>query len=324
MEIQELPDIRLNIEEYYEYEGIELLDYVWEVANHFLPNIGGSLPDSQAPAIFCERYHQRNLSLEERYERYKEFYISNGSLEDYLKHHADDKPVNDSYKELYLGSRELQDTIEAFGLDVSKFWYLLLFVHDYIEDLANNSPSFGKSTLDDVNGFIAKLSEATSITLKKDNRKSYEVDREETIKIIQSAVQHYINSYNDIVRSESSREEIVENLNKIGGYIVSDTKPFNFEEKSHLDVSYKKLKFAEIFLHFLKDRKATKPKNSIYNVSKDKLLFISRLIYVVGYDTERYYVEYDEDCNKNRMLSNLLRRYKNEEFPMLMGGYYML
>jgi len=89
-------------------------------------------------------------------------------------------------------------------------------------------------------------------------------------------------------------------------------------------VSYKKLKFAEIFLHFLKDRKATKPKNSIYNVSKDKLLFISRLIYVVGYDTERYYVEYDEDCNKNRMLSNLLRRYKNEEFPMLVGGHYML
>ena len=45
MEIQELPDIRQTIEEYYEYEGIELLDYVWEVANHFLPNIGGSLPE---------------------------------------------------------------------------------------------------------------------------------------------------------------------------------------------------------------------------------------------------------------------------------------
>ena len=29
MEIQELPDIRLNIEDYYEYQDIELLDYVW-------------------------------------------------------------------------------------------------------------------------------------------------------------------------------------------------------------------------------------------------------------------------------------------------------
>ena len=325
MEIQELPDLRQNIEEYYNHDSGGLLDYVWEVANHFIPSYDGEVFQmSQAPAIFCERYHQRNISIEERYKRHKEFYISTESYEDYLKRYSDRKPENDSFKELYLNSRELQDTITAFGLDVSKFWYLLLFVHDYIEDLANNSPSFGKSTLDDVNGFIAKLSEATSITLKKDNRKSYEVEREETIKIIQSAVQHYINSYNAIVKSDSPREEIIEKLNKIGGSIVSNTKPFNFEEKSHLDVSYKKLKFAEIFLYFLKDRKATKPKNSIYNVSKDKLLFISRLIYVVGYDTERYYVEYDEDCNKNRMLSNLLRRYKNEKLPILMGGHYMM
>ena len=324
MEIQELPDIRLNIEDYYEYQDIELLDYVWEVANHFLPNIGGGLIDSQAPAIFCERYHQRNLTIEERYERHKAFYISNGSLEDYIAHYADDKPVDDSYKELYLNCRELQDTIEAFGLDKSKFWYLLLFVHDYIEDISNNSPSTGKSTLDDFNEFAQKLSEATCISLKKDNRKSYTVEREETIRIIQSAVQYYMKSYNDIINSDSSREEIIARLNNIGGSIVSNTHPVNFAEKSRLDVSYKKLKFAEIFLHFLKDRKATKPKNSIYNVSKDKLLFISRLIYVVGYDTGRYYEEYDSDCNKNRMLSNLLRRYKNEEFPTLIGGHYGL
>jgi len=324
MEIQELPDIRLNIEDYYEYQDIELLDYVWEVANHFLPNIGGGLIDSQAPAIFCERYHQRNLTLEERYERHKAFYISNGSLEDYIAHYADDKPVDDSYKELYLNCRELQDTIQAFGLDVSKFWYMLLFVHDYIEDLSNNSPSTGKSTLDDINEFAKKLSNATCVSLKKGNRKIYTVEREETISIIQAAVQYYINSYNEIINSDTSREEKLEKLAKIGGSIVSDAKPIHFEEKSHLDISFKKLKFAEILLHFLKDRKATKPKNSIYNVSKDKLLFISRLIYVVGYDTERYYEEYDSDCNKNRMLSNLMRRYKNEKLPLLTGGHYTL
>lgn len=324
MDIQELPDFRLNIEEYYEYEGIELLDYVWEVANHFLPNIGGSMPISQAPAIFCERYHQRNLSLEERYERYKEFYVSNESYEDYLKYHSDDKPVNDSYKELYLNCRELQDTIEAFGLDVSKFWYLLLFVYDYIEDIANNSPSSGKSTLEDFNDFTAKVFEATCITLKKDNRKSYEVEREDTIKIIQVALQHYVNSYNEIVNSSSSRDEIIDKLSNIGGSLISNSHPVFFADKCSLDISYKKWRFADIFLYFLKDRKATKPKHSIYNVSKDKLLFVSRLIYVVGYDTERYYEEYDNDCNKNRMLSNLLRRYKNEEFPMLTGGHYML
>ena len=226
--------------------------------------------------------------------------------------------------ERYLNNQDLQNTIKAFGLDVSKFWYLLLFVYDYIEDIANNSPVIGKSTLQDFNDFTNKLSEATNIILKKDNRKSYAVEKEDTIRIIQIAIQHYIKSYNEIVSSDCSREEIIEQLNNIGGSLVSNTHPFSFEEKSTLDTSYIKWKFAEIFLHFLKDRKATVPKNSVYNVSKDKMLFISRLIYTVGYDTKRYNEEYDSEGNKNRMLSNLLRRYVKEEFPTVTGRHYML
>ena len=69
MMIEELPDIKLTIENYYEYQDIELLDYVYEVANHFLPDDNGIA--SKAPAVFCERYHQRNLTIEERYERHE-------------------------------------------------------------------------------------------------------------------------------------------------------------------------------------------------------------------------------------------------------------
>ena len=316
--IEELPDIKLTIEDYYEYQDIELLDYVYEIANHFLPDDNGIA--SKAPAVFCERYHQRKLSIEERYERHKEFYISIISFDDYLK--LDDKPLKASFIEVYLSKEELQNTIEAFGLDVSKFWYLLLFVHDYIEDIGNNTPAIGKSTLQDINGFVEKLSEATNITLKKGNRKSYAIDREDTIRIVQSAVQYYIKTYNKIIDSDSSREEIVEKLNNMGGSLIDNLHPIDFKDKSTLDISYKKWKFAEIFLHFLKDRKATIPKNTVYNVSKDKMLFISRLIYVVGYDSKRYYEPYDKEGNPNRMLSNLLRRYMKEEFPPVIGLHY--
>jgi len=178
-------------------------------------------------------------------------------------------------------------------------------VHDYIEDIGNNSPAIGKSTLQDFNDFANKLSEATSITLKKDNRKSYAVEREDTIRIIKAALQHYIK---------------IVNSGELNGTL--DSHPLNFKDKSFLDISYKKWKFAEIFLHFLKDRKATVPKNSIYNVSKDKMLFISRLIYTVEYDGKRYNEEYDSEGNKNRMLSNLLRRYMKEEFPPVIGLHY--
>ena len=313
--IKELPDIKLTVEDYYEYREIELLDYVWEVADHFLPNIEGVM--SKAPAIFCERYHQRNLPIEERCERNKRFYLSNTSFDDYLK--IDNKPLKANFEERYLNNECLQNTISAFGLDVSKLWYLLLFVHDYIEDLGNNSPAIGKSTLQDFNDFAEKISEATSIILKKNNRKSYTVEKENTINIVQVAIQHYIKSYNDIINSGE-----VERLNEFNGSIVSDASPLDFKDRSYLDISYKKWKFAEIFLYFLKDRKAIVPKNSIYNVSKDKMLFISRLIYTVGYDGKRYNEPYDNEGNPNRMLSNLLRRYKKEDFPTVTGGYYML
>lgn len=319
--IEELPDIKQTIEDYYEYQNIELLDYVYEVANHFLPDDNGIA--SKAPAVFCERYHQRNLTIEERYERHKEFYISNISFDDYQKYHADEKPLKANFKELYLSKNELQDTIKAFGLDVSKLWYLLLFVHDYIEDIGENAPTIGKSTLQDFNDFVDKLSEATNITLKKGNRKSYAVEREDTIRIIQAAIQYYVKSYNEVIESDSSREEIMEKLNNMGGSLIENLHPINFKDKSYLDISYKKWKFADIFLHFLKDRKATVPKNTVYNVSKDKMLFISRLIYVVGYDNKRYYESHDKDYNPNRMLSNLLRRYQKEEFPLVSGRHYM-
>lgn len=313
--IEELPDIRQTIEDYDNYQDIELLDYVWEVADRFLPNIDGVM--SKAPAIFCERYHQRYLPIEERYERHKNFYLSNISFDDYLK--TDNKPLKSNFKERYLNNECLQNTISAFGLDVSKLWYLLLFVHDYIEDLGNNSPAIGKSTLQDFNDFAEKLSEATSIILKKSNRKSYTVEKEDTIKIIQVAIQHYIKSYNEIINCGD-----VERLNEINSSIVGDACFINFKDRSYLDISYKKWKFAEIFLYFLKERKAIVPKNSIYNVSKDKMLFISRLIYTVGYDGKRYNESHDNEGNPNRMLSNLLRRYMKEDFPMLTAGHYML
>ena len=58
--------------------------------------------------------------------------------------------------------------------------------------------------------------------------------------------------------------------------------------------------------------------------SKDKMMFVSRLIYTVGYDGTRYNEEYDSEGNRNRMLSNLLRRYKNEKFPLVIANNYMV
>ena len=329
-QIEELPDLKVAWHESHKCLDEPLLEYVWEVANHFLPDYEdtdmGMIPiESSAPAIFANRYVERNLSVEERYERAREMKMFKGTLDEYKKREY--RKLDDSFKEKFLANEDLQNTIEAYKLDVSKFWYLLLFVYDFIEDIGTNVPTLNKSVLEDFSYFHANLLKATSITLKKNNRKSYAVEREDTIRIIQAALQHFINTYSDIIHSEQDREVMIKQLKDIGleGFIRNDlSSKISFTDKFCLDISYKKWKFTDMFLFFIERRKATTIPNKKIKVSKDKWMFVSRLIYTVGYDGKRYNEEYDSEGNKNRMLSNLLRRYKNEKFPSVIANNYMV
>ena len=327
MKIEELPDLGENIEEYYEYHGVPLLDYVCEVADRFLPNLQQEhMTESKAPAIFSNRYFESKLSIEERYQRHKEFYISNETMEDYLK--RDYRELDDSFKEKFLTNEDLQNTIEAFGLDVSKFWYLLLFVSDFIEDICTETPALKKNTFEDINEFNRSLTEVTSIFLYKNGRKDYVTENNETIEFTKTALQYYINTYNRIINKELTREEKLKQLEDIGwnDFIRNDlSTKISFEEKSTLDISYKRWKFAELFLSFLKDKKADKSKvcDKRVKVSTDKMMFVSRLIYTANYGSEAYNNATDKNGKPNRMLSLLLRKYGNEKFPSVIGRYYM-
>lgn len=253
MEIEELPDLKIAWHESYECLDVPLLEYVWIIANKFIPAYEDV---STAPAIFANRYFERNLSIEERYERAKEMRLFKGTLEKYKE--TSYRKLNDSFKEKFLENEDLQNTIEAFGLDVSKFWYLLLFVYDFIEDIGTNAPLLGKSVLEDFSDFQTNLLEATSITLKKNNRKSYATEREDTIRIIQAALRHFVKTYSDIVHGD--KETMIEQLKNIGleGIIQNDLlSKISFDEKFSLDISYKKWKFTDIFQFFLENRKAT-------------------------------------------------------------------
>ena len=107
-QIEELPDLKVAWHESHKCLNELLLEYVWEVANHFLPD---NEDVSTAPAIFANRYAERNLSVEERYERSKKMKTFKGSLEEYKKREY--RKLDDSFKEKFLTNEDLQNTIEA-------------------------------------------------------------------------------------------------------------------------------------------------------------------------------------------------------------------
>ena len=129
--IEELKDYKRPWSDtmHYLYEQ-PLLEYIWELAQStFAPEDDLS----NYPCLFANRYFERNLSIEERYERDKELNYTSYSFEKYFELKSNHRQFKDSFKDRFLSNEDLQNTIEAFGLDVSKFWYLLLFIYDYTE-----------------------------------------------------------------------------------------------------------------------------------------------------------------------------------------------
>ena len=323
--IEELPDKKPKWHKLNLLRDEPLLEYVWEVALKFRPAASTFLdetPESFAPNIFANRYAESKLTDEERFARHKEMYNSKESFEEFIK--SKYYQLDTSFKDKFLNNKDLQNSIEAFGLDVSKFWYLLLFIYDYVEDFSTNALSPDNITIDEFNIFNKKLEKSTSIKLSKNGRKSYETDREDIMKLIKTALDYFVNSYNKIIEENPTREEQLVKLKEIGldFFIDEWTIPIDWNEKRTLDISHKKFYFAQMFLYFLKDRKASRLPHIREKVSKDKMMFVSRLIYTVGYHGKEYNEEYDENGNKNRMLSNLLRKYAKQKFPTIIHKYY--
>lgn len=320
--IEELPDLKITQFEREKCLEEPLLEYVCEVANHFVCWEGDISP---APAIFMNRYIERKLTPQECVIRLRRMGVVHTSLESFAD--PDYRRLDASFKDKFLRNESLQTTIKAFGLDVSKFWYLLLFVYDYVEDIGLNTPVLMKSEIQDINELVSSLENSTSLILSSGNKKTYNTNVKQTIRFVQFALRYYIKMYNDIIDQDLSLEDKRELIYEIGlDHFLQKGQEIDFKHKRYLEITLKKWKFADMFQYFLKNKKANR--NIIYKknigISTDKLMLISRLIYTVGYDTKRYDEEYDSNGNKNRMLSNLLRKYRNETFPFTFGRYYRL
>lgn len=326
MIIEELQDRKARLHELDLLRDEPLLEYVWEIAlefNEAPSTLVGHIKTSLAPTVFANRYAESRLTDEERYARHMEMYPKEESFEEFMKDEY--KSLDTSFRDRFLSNKELQYTIEAFGLDVSKLWYLLLFVHDYIEDFGSCKLTLLDTTWQELNKVNTKLEDATEIMLKKNGRKSYATDRKDVMKMLKTALDCFVNIYSNIMEEDLTEQEKFEKLKGIGllNYIDDWSHLVDLNINYNLDPSHKKWYFTKIFLFFLKNRKARTLPHIKEKVSTDKYMFISRLIYTVGYHGKEYNKEYDEKGNKNRMLSNLLRKYNKEEFPTIASRYYI-
>lgn len=293
MEIEELPDLKIGWDRVFERQDIPLLDYIWEVANKFLPSfedtdIGMIAAESTAPNIFANRYFENKLDI--------------------------------SFKDKYLKSIEVIEILNSFEIDVSKFWYLSLFIKDVVLDKCVDAIP-AETSNERIQELIVRIEEMelssgknAELIFKLEGKQSFTIADKPTI----GEIGLTLAVYKKLMESQRLNNRQLD-LNKI------------LNEKVTIDKTPMFALFAKMMKYFLDPYKAKPP----YPKSLDKMLLISKMIYILGLSNDRRFnEEYETDENgniatveknvykKRNFLKNLIRRYENYKYPTI-GNIYM-
>ena len=222
---------------------------------------------------------------------------------DYLNGKIDTQSIR---MDLYE-SPDIQDTLRAFGLDSSKFWYLCLFIKWRVDYECKTAFVFPTSTKEKLHNLISEFEKLSpefqggkfvskvpaTLTFKVNGGKTITIDDANTLTFIGAAIESFLEQQDtdDLITSNS--------------YGISEL------EKVDLSVRTMIYLFNEYLSPFVKPLEAIK---GIY-ASKDKSLLISRMIYVFRVsEDKKLYTDLNEKSKKQNQLKGYLSRYKPFKF----------
>ena len=198
-------------------------------------------------------------------------------------------------------SPDIQDTLRAFGLDSSKFWYLCLFIKWKVDWEVESARVFPKEPLEKLKDLQAEFekidfskvhgkyvsSKSAELTFKVKGSKAYTIDDKDTLAILNNII-------NDYLLTTPTK-----------GYLLHDS------EKVELSIITKMYLFNKNLSWFLSPLTA----NKAINASYDKSLLVSRMIYTLGiFKNESLWQEYNESGNKKNQLKGYLSKYKHPRY----------
>lgn len=216
---------------------------------------------------------------------------------DYLNGKIDTQSIR---MDLYE-SPDIQDTLRAFGLDSSKFWYLCLFIKWKVDWEVESARVFPKEPLEKLKDLQAEFekidftkvrgkyvtSKTAELTFKVKGSKAYTIDDKDTLAILNSIINAYLL------------------VTPTKGYLLHDS------EKVDLSIITKMYLFNKYLSWFLSPLTA----NKAINASYDKCLLTSRMIYTLGiFKNESMWQEYNESGNKKNQLKGYLSKYKHPRY----------
>lgn len=272
-----MPIDRFQIDNYNNDEN-SLLEYVINVANEFIPDIvldENGIPhkvESQAPLIFKRRYNNDKLNV---YFSYK----------DYIK---TDKNANEN----------VIDIIEALGIDPEKFWYLLLFISDYVGGSTLNTLTCNATPKQEIEHLV-NFVEQNEVSINPINGVSTKQEMELTVRIKGHILK--INNPNTLSAISVFCKQGLSSINEDSLFNFGTTKEIDLADSKQIGL------FAEIFRCFFNlYPQFTAKRKTGNNTTKSTLRLISKLAYLTKLTTN---ADYDSD---DENLKGIIKQYRKQ------------
>ena len=279
-----------RLEETYFPKGIELLEYMEEVAVLYVPDYDIDhetgeqyIYGTTALPLFIRRYNQNKL-------------YGNFTYED------------------YIANEDIQNTLKGLGVDIDKFWFLLLFIFDYtcgtcldgmkatgigIEQLIK----FAKAIADnhkEINQFGVSFKKPITISVKVEGKHQIVIDNTNAIGYLATTIINNLKEIEEHPWMQSQQVSITTNA----------------EEKESVQIW--------LFYKMFNDFFNLSPYNKLFNVrqkkgstiSLSKTLLISRLIYFTKLSTNKNFSE-DEFT-----LKGYIKQYKDKRIDTVNSIYF--
>lgn len=283
-----------------------LLDYVEMLGCNCKPcydynDKGEVVPDGTAVAFFFRRrYNQQLLHAKYKYED-------------------------------YLNNKDIQDTLLALNIDIDKFWYLLLFVSDFIYCKCVDGDEIKGVPIQMVENLTQQLDnnidqQGDTFTFIKKMTLILRTEGEEQIEINSPAALACLCSHCKFTKSLLDEGKLDGSKAYSRIEVIED--PSNKENNIVLILEFTRLLkdflcniLPSILLYEQEDNYKVK---AYTTVSLNKMLLISRLVYFTGLSTDERYTGYDKKKDKlcPNHLKDQLKYYSNYKIDRINNIYW--
>ena len=337
------PIDKFTLDKYVKEED-DLLEYVKLVAMEFCPDVyeGTYILETQALDIFKNRYNRKFIENKFSYADYKKedsiqkalqgigietevateqqaaeeetkYVFMGTTVTQEFKKRYNAKVLNVHYTfEKYIQYEDIQNTLEALDIDREKFWYLLLFVSDYIYGSCLEGIKVKETSRVLVEKFMQQIEKNIN---NKNSKASFIKPMTLTLKL---EGEHHSMKIDDPISLDYIHlmYKVVNEYFSVDFPTILDTQEIDRKGKD----TEPNTVLVAMFYHLLKSffkllpkTNTSKSAKAYSTVSLNKTLLISRLVYLTRLSTDKRYTGVDEKKDKQcpNFIKDQIKSYKD-------------